>query len=155
MTGHVREDCFRLKDCTYCGKTGHVKMKCYKLKGYPDKGSERGRGRSAANQYNPGSNIYRRGAHNVDVVAYESSPLSDVAAPSDNQQHPPLTDSAEVVPSTMVDGIINTVLTKVMKAIADTGPSYSYYKKAGVSRGKENVAKKLFSVANGILRRNL
>ncbi|KAK9700032.1 hypothetical protein RND81_08G212600 [Saponaria officinalis] len=77
QTGHLIEDCFMLKECAHCGKQGHIKAHYYKLRGYPDKTNGRGKGRGAGGQFAPGSNTYRRGAHNADVRDYQNTPLDD------------------------------------------------------------------------------
>ncbi|KAK9671588.1 hypothetical protein RND81_12G040400 [Saponaria officinalis] len=108
VPGHVKEQCYKLKnvtaeECSYCHVPGHVKEQCYKLKNVT---SERGRGRG----FNRGGPY----AHKRDL-----SPLEDVCPSAPVKHYDSVTEHSQSVENTdMVNDIVNTVMTKVMKAFS-------------------------------------
>ncbi|KAK9677312.1 hypothetical protein RND81_11G135600 [Saponaria officinalis] len=88
--GHNKDECYKLQDCSYCHAHGHVKEQCYKLRNsFPGRG---------------------RGSHRGDE---ESSPAY-------TQPHAQSTDHIRSLGSPdMVNDIVNTVMSKVLKAFSD------------------------------------
>ncbi|KAK9671820.1 hypothetical protein RND81_12G056700 [Saponaria officinalis] len=115
--GHVQSDCYKLKHCSFCGRKGHVRDACFRLKGFPDSRTGRGRGRGT---FRGGSNVYKRDAHNADVIAPDQAtsitpleePLTDL---------PQSTPTSALLDSSVVNDIINSVKQQVMQAFSDQG----------------------------------
>ncbi|KAK9671819.1 hypothetical protein RND81_12G056600 [Saponaria officinalis] len=105
------------KHCSFCGRKWHVRDACFRLKGFPDSRTGRGHGRGT---FRGGSNVYKRDAHNADVIAPDQAtsitpleePLTDL---------PQSTPTSALLDSSVVNDIINSVKQQVMQAFSDQG----------------------------------
>ncbi|XP_074290316.1 uncharacterized protein LOC141617045 [Silene latifolia] len=110
--GHAISECYQLQTCAYCGTKRHIIGICRSYK----KAKSKSKGKGPPMTYHTGSNVYHRGANNVDIIGtsnYEAvTPLNEQPAAPD-QATPMSFDSA------MVDGIISLVTKSVLQAISD------------------------------------
>ncbi|KAK9732656.1 hypothetical protein RND81_04G013300 [Saponaria officinalis] len=96
--GHVRDDCFKLKDCTFLWK-----KRIY----------QRALG---------GTNVYKRSAHNVDTVgasALEDEALLNDPLSTDSATPAGLNSSPTAISPDLMSGIVNSVLQEVIKVFGD------------------------------------
>ncbi|XP_074304193.1 uncharacterized protein LOC141638914 [Silene latifolia] len=110
--GHSIDECFQLKTCSYCGKKGHIQSIC---KWYKQSRSFRGRGRGGYGRGGTARGGYTgRNANNADVMQYDDylqdDPLMDFSSSSQINT---------AFNSDMVDGIVDSVVQRVMKSFGD------------------------------------
>ncbi|KAL9243646.1 hypothetical protein vseg_017506 [Gypsophila vaccaria] len=134
--GHVKFECFKLKDCSVCGRKGHAPENCFKLKyGQHYKG---GKG-SNKPAYRDGSTLggYRRTTHNANVVGplddefsqdLPFDPLS-VDLPQSSQTSQQQQGQYD---SQFINGLVTTFMDKVLKAISDNNGPMSSLNFAGI-----------------------
>ncbi|XP_074287519.1 uncharacterized protein LOC141612606 [Silene latifolia] len=124
MNNHSLEECFMVNPCPSCGKVGHSVNKCFHIVGFPGK-NNKGKGKMAYNKNAKQS--FKKTANNADMVI-ESSPLdddTDVAAASSSQ--------SASFDSTVIDGLVTSVIDQVLKRISDSKTGLSTSNFAGIS----------------------
>ncbi|KAK9682325.1 hypothetical protein RND81_10G065200 [Saponaria officinalis] len=122
--GHTREECYKLKECTFCGKKGHVREICYCLKNGVSGRPSGNRGRSG---FSSGKNTYKRGANTADVLYFKAAdltPLSETMVEAHSS-------ALNMVDASVMDGIVSSVMQQVLKAFSDKTSSLNVNNFAG------------------------
>ncbi|XP_074270843.1 uncharacterized protein LOC141594750 [Silene latifolia] len=117
-SGHTIDECWRKKTCTFCNTKGHIKERCYKFKAFNNKKGN--------------SNMetgHTKAAHNAEMVySDQDSEYQDIAPFSVAQTgytgnsslgqsgNPQASGNVHVSPD-FVQGIVNSVMTKVLQAL--------------------------------------
>ncbi|KAK9685048.1 hypothetical protein RND81_10G251600 [Saponaria officinalis] len=112
--GHTKDECFKLKECSYCGRKGHARDTCFKLRNTNTNRQFRGRGRG---RYSTGGHSgYTKSANNTGILAHSVD--EDEFTPVDDLPSTPLQpDTSAGIDNTMVSGIVDTVMEKVLLAL--------------------------------------
>ncbi|XP_074310135.1 uncharacterized protein LOC141645851 [Silene latifolia] len=125
MNNHNLDECFWANGCAHCGKPGHKIDKCYRLVGFPsDKsGKQADKPTKPKPKFFKGKSGFKKSANIAEVL-------------EDHQEDNPLVSSdgastSQAFDSTMLDGLVNSVVDQVLKRISDNVPSLSSSNFAG------------------------
>ncbi|KAK9714553.1 hypothetical protein RND81_06G102600 [Saponaria officinalis] len=129
--GHIKSECFKLRKCVHCGRKGHAKENCFKLKF----GSSSRGGRGYARHFQRDIQSFRPTAHHVDVA----NDATDSLPNTEEMSSDPLTEDTHVLHSSseheydpkFVDGLVNTVLNRVVHKFTDKTSALSSMNFAG------------------------
>ncbi|XP_074265296.1 uncharacterized protein LOC141587721 [Silene latifolia] len=138
--GHDISDCHKLKTCTFCKIKVHIQERCYKYKAFLAR-QNKGKGKTLSTS--PANNAYASFTEQNDEYV-DVTPIDDFAALVPAVRH-----SSDQGPSDMVQNIIDTVMSKVLKVISDQShtditPLQSYVHFAGMT----NTTKYFNSISN-------
>ncbi|XP_074313499.1 uncharacterized protein LOC141648673 [Silene latifolia] len=138
MNNHNLDDCFWVNKCTSCGKIGHSVDKCFHVVGFPNKNTK-GNGKMPYNKHGHNPNV-KKTANNVDTLE-DFSPLGNDDGAGTSQTQPVQSMSFD---SSMIDGLVISVVDQVLQRIYDSKPGLSSSNFAGILHYAHSATSNLF-----------